>query len=106
MRTYHELDLDERIEIQRRPEAGASLRAIGRSLKRSASPISRECQRGKDAERYRAQAAHRRARALRCKPRVPRKLADPVLFAAVQEHLRAGWSPQQIAGILAKASSR
>ena len=104
MRTYHELDLDERIEIQRRREAGASLRAIGRSLKRSASTISRECQRAKDAERYRAQTAHKRARTLRRKPRVPRKLADPALFATVQEHLRAGWSPQQIAGILAKAS--
>ncbi len=105
MRTYHELDLDERVEIQRRLEAGDSLRAIGRSLKRSASTISRERQRAKDAENYRAQTAHKRACKLRRKPRVPRKLADPVLFSTVKEHLRAGWSPQQIAGILAKANS-
>ena len=104
MRTYHELDLDERVEIQRRLEAGDSLRAIGRSLKRSASTICRERQRANEAESYRAQTVHTRARTLRRKPRVIRKLADPVLFSAVQEHLRAGWSPQQIAGILAKAS--
>jgi IS30 family transposase len=105
MRTYHELDLDERVEIQRRLEAGDSLRAIGRSLNRSPSTISRERQRVNDAHSYHAQAAQKRALTLRRKPRVPRKLADPVLFAAVKEHLRAGWSPQQIAGILAKASS-
>ena len=105
MRTYHELDLDERVEIQRRLEAGDSLRAIGRSLMRSASTISRERQRANDAQAYRAQIAHKRARTLRHEPRVARKLSDPALFAAVQEHLRAGWSPQQIAGILAKASS-
>lgn len=104
MRTYHELDLDERVEIQRRVEAGDSLRSIGRSLNRSPSTISRECRRVHDAQHYRAQAAHKRARTLRRMPRVLRKLADPVLFAAVKERLRAGWSPQQIAGILAKAS--
>jgi len=104
MRTYHELDLAERIEIQRRLEAGDSLRAIGRSLIRSPSTVSREFRRAKDPHGYRAQAAHKHACKLRRTPRVERKLANPALFAAVEEHLRAGWSPQQIAGILAKAS--
>ncbi|THD04538.1 helix-turn-helix domain-containing protein, partial [Rhodanobacter lindaniclasticus] len=32
MRTYSELTLEERVEIQQRLESGDSLRAIGRSL--------------------------------------------------------------------------
>ena len=104
MRTYHELDLDERVEIQRRLEAGDSQRAIARSLKRSPSTISRECRR-MGAGSYRAQATQRCAWACRRKAHVPRKLSDPVVFGAVQEKLRAGWSPQQVAGILASASS-
>lgn len=57
-RTYNELSLDERVEVQRRVEAGDSLRTIARSLERSPSTISRECRRasmGRDG--YRAQAA-------------------------------------------------
>jgi IS30 family transposase len=104
MRTYHELDLDEHVEIQRRLEAGDSQRAIARSLKRSPSTISRECRR-MGAGSYRAQATQRCAWACRRKAHVPRKLSDPVVFGAVQEKLRAGWSPQQVAGILASASS-
>lgn len=42
MRTYNELSLDERVELQRRLEAGDSLRAIARSLGRAASTLSRE----------------------------------------------------------------
>lgn len=102
MRTYQELSLDERIEIQQRLEVGDSLRAIARSLGRAPSTISRECGRVAAAS-YRAQAAQRHARANRRKARVPRKLSDPVRFDAVQRLLRLGWSPQQVAGILRKA---
>lgn len=103
MRTYQELDLDERVEIQRRLEAGDSLRAIARSLRRAPSTISRECARVTEAGPYRAQRAHGRAQRCRRLPRVPRKLGDPVRFAAVQRLLQVGWSPQQIAGILRNA---
>ena len=103
MRTYQEMGLEERVEIQLRLEAGESLRCIARSLNRSPSTISRECRRSGGVETYRAQAAQRRARACRRKPRVPRKLSDPALFDVVCEHLRKGWSPEQVAGILARA---
>ena len=103
MRTYNELSLDERVELQRRLEAGDSLRAIARSLGRAASTISRERQRASSGMAYRAQAAQRRARRCRGKARVPRKLGDPALRALVHELLLARWSPQQIAGILARA---
>ena len=103
MRTYQELALDERIEIQRRREAGDSLRAIARSLQRAPSTISRELQRLRAGD-YRAQRAHRHARIARHRARVPRKLEDPRLWACVAQQLRAGWSPQQIAGFLQRTS--
>lgn len=58
MRTYNELTLEERVEIQQRLESGEGLRAIGRSLGRATSTISRECRRaGVSAANYKAQAA-------------------------------------------------
>lgn len=104
MRTYKELGLEERVEMQCRLEAGDSLREIARSLGRSPSTISRERRRAVVAGTYRAQGAHKRACVCRRKPRVPRKLNDAALFDVVCSHLVAGWSPQQIAGILARAS--
>ena len=103
MRTYQEMVLEERVEIQRRLEAGDTLRCIARSLNRSPSTISRECRRAGGIKSYRAQVAQRRARACRRKPRVARKLSDPALFDVVCEHLREGWSPEQVAGILGRA---
>ena len=103
MRTYNELTLEERVEMQQRLESGESLRAIGRSLGRAASTISRECRRA-CAERsgYKAQAAQQRSQRCRTQPRVTRKLDDPALWETVQALLRARWSPEQIAGILAR----
>ena len=56
MRTYNELSLDERVEIQRRLEAGDSLRAIARSLGRAASTISREHRRASSGVTYLSRA--------------------------------------------------
>lgn len=105
MRTYKELGLEERVEMQQRLESGDSLRAIGRSLGRSPSTISRECRRS-SAERsgYKAQAAQQRSLVLRRKPRVTRKLDDVALWETVQALLRARWSPEQIAGYWREAS--
>lgn len=103
MRTYNELTLEERVEIQQRLESGDTLRAIGRSLGRAASTISRECRRtSADRANYKAQAAQRHSQRCRTKPRVTRKLDDPALWNTVQALLRARWSPEQIAGILAR----
>jgi IS30 family transposase len=99
MRTYNELSLEERVEIQQSLTSGDSLRVIGRSLDRSPSTISREC--GRVAAKrsdYLAQAAHKHSRSRREKPRVTRKLDDAALWETVQALLRARWSPEQIAG--------
>jgi IS30 family transposase len=104
MRTHNELILEERVEIQRRREAGDSLRANGRSLGRATSTISRECHRASaDPASYKAQVAHHRSLQCRSKPRVTRKLADPALWGTVQALLRPRWSFERIAGILTKA---
>lgn len=103
MRTYNELTLEERIEMQQRLASGDSMRAIGQSLGRAPSTISREFRRGRvEHSAYRAQTAHQRSRQCRSQARVPRKLADPALWETVQALLRARWSPEQIAGILAR----
>ncbi|WP_136260120.1 IS30 family transposase, partial [Rhodanobacter lindaniclasticus] len=103
MRTYNELTLNERVEIQQRLASGDSLRAIGRSLGRAPSTISRECRRASASpDSYQAQAAQHHREQCRAKPRVPRKLGDPALWETVQALLRARWSPEQIAGILAR----
>jgi IS30 family transposase len=81
MRTHNELTLEERVEIQQRLESGDTLRAIGRSLGRAASTISRECRRASvDPASYKAQAAQQRSQRCRTKPRVTRKLDDPALW--------------------------
>ena len=50
---------------------------------------------------YDAVLADQRARALLQAPRRNPKLApDTLLFAVVLDHLRVGWSPEQIAGTL------
>ncbi len=103
MRTYNELSFEERVEMQQRQESGDSLRAIGRSLDRSSSTISRECRRVvTERADYKAQAAHKHSRLCRRKPRVTRKLDDAALWEMVQALLRAHWSPEQIAGILTR----
>ena len=52
---------------------------------------------------YHAQSAHRRARACTAMPRVERRLRPgTVLWAQVARYLKAGYSPEQIAGTLAR----
>ncbi len=103
MRTYNELSLEERVEMQQRLESGDSLRAVGRSLGRSPSTISPECRRvAAERSDYKAQAAQKHSQVCRKKPRVTRKLDDAALWETVQALLRARWSPEQIAGILVR----
>jgi len=97
MSGYHELSLAERVSLQLWHERGEGVRAIGVRLGRSASTVSRELSRGSVRGVYCAMRAQAAASRLRRQARVERKLSDPVLWAQVRGHLRAGWSPQQIA---------
>lgn len=104
---YRQLRLAERIEIFRLRAAGRSLRSIAEHLGRSAATISRELKRnsritnawrnGYDPERAQALAERRRRWDGRFK-----MARQPALRAFVRDRLAMGWSPEQIAGRLAR----
>lgn len=92
----------DREEISRGLARGESVRRIARALGRPASTVSREITRNKGRKKYRAVDAEDRAadRARRAKPCLLAR--TPVLRVFVAEKLAQDWSPEQIAGHLAK----
>jgi transposase, IS30 family len=105
--TYGQLGLTERIEIYRLHADGKSMRFIARALERSASTISRELTRnskvskkwsgGYDPQRAQELMLRRHARG-----RAHKLELHPDLRKKVFDRLAQGWSPEQIAGRLAK----
>ena len=102
---YQHLTAAERVTLMVMRAEGESQRACAAHLGRSSSTISRELARNPQAcGRYDGVIADRRARALRQAPGLHPKLGpDTPLFGVVHDHLRAGWSPEQVAGILKRA---
>jgi IS30 family transposase len=113
---YKQLSIKERTMIQTQLEMGIKPAAIARGLNRSASTLSRELGRnGWSAPKtprspgrplvaggYRAEAAHKRAQVRTVTPRAPRRLRPgTALWRHVLRYLKAGYSPEQIAGTLA-----
>lgn len=100
------LSLAEREEIAVALAAGCSVRAIARSLNRSASTISREIRRnqqrgpsttGSPKGSYRAVLAQGKTEARARRPKVRKLARDPVLAEWVDQQLQRRWSPRQIA---------
>ena len=113
---YKQLSIEERTMIQTQLSMGLKPGQIARELGRSASTLSRELSRhgwlrpevcrgrGRPplAGGYRAKVAHSCAHASSVKPRVERRLKPGgVLWSHVTGYLKAGYSPEQIAGTLA-----
>lgn len=99
--SYDQLDLEERCEIARRREAGESIRKIAAALDRSPSSVARELKRnGASGAGYRPTYAGDQAKARRW--RGSRLERDEALQAVVLERLSWGWSPEQVAGRLAR----
>ena len=96
------LSLEEREEISRGLVAGASLRAIARHLRRSPSTVSREIARNSSVGGYRAVAADARAWAKAQRPKTYKLASHPRLCRLVSKKLRENWSPEQVAGWLAR----
>jgi IS30 family transposase len=97
------LTLSEREEISRGLCARRSIRQIARVIGRSPSSVSREIARNTPHWwQYRAHTAEQRAwdRALRPKP--CHLARHPQLAQLVAQKLRLQWSPQQVAGWLAR----
>lgn len=115
-RNYSQLSIEERVLIQTQLAMGIKPGAIALALNRSASTITRELHRngwvrpqavrgpGRPpmAGGYRAAAAQQRAQACAARPRVERRLRPgSPLWTSVMRYLKAGYSPEQIAGTLA-----
>jgi IS30 family transposase len=104
-RVYQQLSLEDRCEIAQLFAAGRSVRQIAAALDRSPSTVSRELKRNRGAQvGYKAGYANQQTRARRWKG--SRLERDESLRAAVIERLASGWSPEQIAGRLARDHGR
>ncbi|MBT5775648.1 MAG: IS30 family transposase [Dehalococcoidia bacterium] len=98
------LSLSEREEISRGLVAGESCRSIARQLGRAPSTVSREIFRNGGRGRYRACEAERIAFTRARRPKSTKLGSFPQLRHAVEALLKLRWSPQQIAGWLARVS--
>lgn len=94
------LTLSEREEISRGLRAQTSLRSIARTLKRSASTISREVRRNGGPKLYRAAASDTAAWDRAHRPKLCKLNGNAYLCHAISAKLKRKWSPQQIAGWL------
>jgi IS30 family transposase len=104
-RNYKQLTLEDRCEIARLSANGSSVRQIAAALDRSPSTISHELNRNQGADvGYKPSYAQQQTRARRWKG--ARLERDESLRAAVIERLASGWSPEQIAGRLAREQGR
>ena len=102
---YQQITIEERCEISRLHAAGRSIRQIAASLDRSPSTIARELNRNAaKSQGYQPSYAQQQARARRW--RGSRLQRNPELRAQVLAGLKAGWSPEQVAGRLALEAGR
>lgn len=92
----------EREEISRGLVAGESLRSIAGRIGRAPSTVSREVTRNGGPRRYRAVAADARADDRARRPKTCKLARHGWLRHQVARRLRQGWTPQQIAGWLAR----
>jgi len=99
-RSRFALSLREREEISRGLKAQQSLRSIARTLKRSASTISREVRRNGGSVHYRAARSETAAWDRACRPKPCKLAGNDYLCRAISAKLTRKWSPQQIAGWL------
>jgi IS30 family transposase len=102
-RSARALTLAEREEISRGLCAHRSIREIARGLGRSPSSVSREIARNSAQWwRYRAHVSDQRAWDRGLRPKQCHLAKHPQLASLVAQKLRLDWSPQQIAGWLAR----
>jgi transposase, IS30 family len=98
---YTQLTIEDRCRIACLQEQGCSVRQIAAALDRAPSTIAREIKRNTGRKvGYRPAYAHEQTRARRWKGSKLER--DESLRSAVLERLKQGWSPEQIAGRLAR----
>ena len=104
-RDYTQLTLEDRCEMARLHTTGHSIRQIAATLDRAPSTVARELNRnGSTTQGYQPGYADQQARARRWQgSKLDR---DSTLRATVLAQLQHGWSPQQVAGRLAREQHR
>ncbi len=102
---YRQITIEERCEIARLQAVGSSIRQIAAVLDRSPSTITRELKRNQSRKGiYKPSYAHEKAWARRWSgSKLDRNSA---LREIVLSRLRAGWSPEQVSGRLARETGR
>jgi IS30 family transposase len=104
-RQYKQLSLDDRCAIARFQAEGRSVRQIAAALDRTPSTISREIRRNRGVEvGYKPTYAQEQAKARRWAGSRLERGSD--LRRAVLDRLARGWSPEQVAGRLAREAGR
>src|SRR5262245_23852737 len=102
---YEQLSFEERCTIARLREAGQSLQKIAAALDRPASTVSRELRRNSGSKvGYQPTYAEQQTRARRWSG--SRLERDDALRDTVLENLKAGCSPEQVAGRLHRTLGR
>jgi IS30 family transposase len=96
--------LDDRCAIAQLQAAGRSVRQIAAALDRAPSTISREVRRNRSKTAYKPTFAQQQTQARRWTG--SRLEREPGLRRAVEQRLAKGWSPEQIAGRLAREAGR
>ena len=94
------LTFSEREEISRGIASEQSIRSIATQLNRSPSTISREINRNRGYDDYRATLADKKAWSRAHRPKPCKLASSSTLRCAVETKLRMNWSPEQIAGWL------
>jgi transposase, IS30 family len=101
---YDHFTLEERCTVARLHQAGQSIRQIAAALDRSPSSISRELKRNRGVQvGYKPTYAQEQAAARRWKGSRLERNAE--LRELVLDRLKRGWSPEQIAGWLARSKA-
>jgi transposase, IS30 family len=103
---YRQLSEEERDTLVILYNRGRSLRAIARFLGRSAGSLSREIRRNSSDRGYRPHQAQRLARTRLSVRRQRPRLKSPALRRQVEGLLQRSWSPEIIAGWLAREHGR
>src|SRR3989304_3093648 len=106
--TYSQLSLVERDQLAVLRAQRLSLSAIAKRLGRNKSTISRELRRNRALiyNAYGGGSAHRRAQQRKHRAGRRPRLKHPTIRRYVKRKLKAGWSPEQIAGRLPKRYPR
>jgi IS30 family transposase len=103
---YKHLSIEEREIIQKMLWQRLSVRAIAQRLGRNPSSIAREINKNRDSinrRQYTPRVAQEKAIQKRSKRGREKRLKNDVVRSYVSEHLKLGWSPEQISGTILKA---